>query len=145
MLNIPELKGKRTATVSFAEQQEADVEKAFSTTGKMGRASHYVYSIVANALSDKFQDYDAYYFSALERHSGDASELDSKAKIYLHYANIVAKRHGVRVYEDRSNYGKAFLISKIPIESEQFFNEALEFMKNSKLYPNPIFKRSTDM
>lgn len=134
MAKVPELKGKKTAEVSFFTDA-SDTKVAHSTTNQMRHVATTVYGVVFNALEKKFQEYDAFYFVARPEHSQNEEQLGKKSDIYLTLANSVATRSNVRVYDQKSNYGNAFLVSKLPVENNaDFINEAVEFMKANGLW-----------
>lgn len=126
---VPELKNKKTAEVSFFVDN-TNSDTAFSTQYEFGNEAFKVYGVVLSALAEKFKEYDAFYFIARPEHSSNPAELKTKTGIYLTLANKVAGAHPFRVYDQKSRYGNAFLVSKIPIENNvDFINEALEYMK----------------
>ena len=128
--SIPELKNKRTAEVSFFTK-DTDISKAFSTQYEFGNSAIKVYGVVLNAIANKFKDYDAFYFIAKPEHSSNTEELKTKSGIYLTLANKVATSNNIRVYDQKTKYGNAFLVSKFPIENnDDFINETLEYLKN---------------
>lgn len=130
---VEELKNKKTAEVSFFTKT-GNADESHTSTNKIGNAAPKVFGIVFNAIAEKFKQYDAFYFSAQTKHSKSEEELTTKSEIYLTLANSVAKRVSVpaRVYDQRSRYGHAFLVSKIEIDDQDFINEALEYIKETK-------------
>lgn len=130
-LKLPELKGKKTAEVSFFVADKKSLDQAYSTTHNIGNAAPKVLSVVFHALLEKFKEYDAFYYILRPQHSDSKEQLETKRGIYLTLANNLATHSNLRVYDQRSNYGNAFLVSKIPIESNKdFINETLEYIKN---------------
>ena len=59
---ITELIGKNTAEVSFFRYDLND-QQSFSTTYDVPSPT-MLYGVISNALTDKFAEYDAFYFSA---------------------------------------------------------------------------------
>ena len=140
-VNSQALTNKKTAEVSFFTDN-TDVEQAHSTTGRTNHTASSIYGIIFNALADKFQQYDAFYFTALSRHSIN-SEFSKKKNSYLTIANSLAKRTPhARVYDDKHNNGHAFLVSKITIQHDDtFVNETLKFISDLEHSTVPSLNR----
>ena len=121
-LPYDELKGKRTAEVSFSRNDIDDIEKSHSTT-KSSDFPGRIYGIVSNALTKKFEDFDAFYFIANRRH---------KTKIYFMLADRIAKKIGVFFYESKDSSDNIFLVTRERIEKAGMVIEAEEVRKQFK-------------
>jgi hypothetical protein len=122
-IHITELKGKNTAEISFFRTDLSD-EATHSTTGDID-LPFKIYGVVANALAEKYHEYDAFFFSAISRHSSSKKELDTKAKIYFFLADKLSKKVGGKVYDNKDQHGLEFIVSKIKFESNEFIDEQL--------------------
>jgi len=133
IFKIPELKGKKVAEVSFFLKNEDDSEKSFSTV-KSKNPAFKVYSIVANSLLEKLNEYDAFYFLAERRHSSESEEeYETKKEIYRFFADKVKRVNGRRYYEKEDYTGHIYLVSSIPLshetqDSSEFKNPLKEAM-----------------
>jgi len=136
-LYFDELKDKKTAEVSFARNDIEDTEKAHSTA-KSSNFSAPTYGVVANALTKKFEDFDAFYFTANRRHSSSQDEFQSKANIYGILGNRIAKKTGAFFYEGKEGADSVFLVSRIKVEKPGLVIEAEEARKQYNLTGVPI-------
>lgn len=130
-LPYDELKGKRTAEVSFSRNDIDDIEKSHSTT-KSSDFPGRIYGIVSNALTKKFEDFDAFYFIANRRHSSSTEEFELKTKIYFMLADRIAKKIGVFFYESKDSSDNIFLVTRERIEKAGMVIEAEEVRKQFK-------------
>lgn len=80
---------------------------------------------VIDALAIKFDEYDALMFDAT-MDSNDPSDLKA---IYLWVVGELTRTTNAKVYDQKTNYGNAFLVSKVDISSVDFVNETIEYLK----------------
>jgi hypothetical protein len=114
-----ELIGKRTAEVSFYRADIDDDKKAFSTnSGTTKSSTAKVYGAVLNGLSDKFNEYDAFFFLANRDHSNSDEEYNTKREIYSFMADRMNKKLGFYFYENNESKSTNYLISKIKLSDE---------------------------
>ena len=153
LLDIPELKGKKTAEVSFFKHVEGEEnsDKNFSTN-QTKTFSISVYSVVGRNLKRKFADFDAFYFSAEKRHSNDVKEFDRKKQIYRSLADRLRKdiSYNIKIYETENNSSATFIVSDIKFSKETTektgfvckLDEAMESFYKSEVWANmPTLKR----
>lgn len=122
------LKGKKTAEISFSRNDIEDGEAAHSTTSDE-KIPFKVYGAVSNALMEKFDEFDAFYFIANRRHSKDDSEFEAKKRIYFSLADRLSKKIGAYFYEQKSGADEEFLVSKIRIDDHNMIIAAEEAKK----------------
>lgn len=115
-LPFDELTEKRTAEISFF-RNIPNAERAHSTTHDQPYPAS-VYGIVMNALKSKFQEYDAFLFTVLRRHSSSDSEFDTKRRIYSFVADRIAKDVGAHILEQEEPDGVVYLVTKVGVVSE---------------------------
>ncbi len=131
-LDFKELKGKRTAEISFSRNDIQDVEKSHSTVGDVEFPAA-IYGAVSNSLAVKFSDFDAFYFIANRRHSKSSEEFNSKKKIYAFLADRVAKKVGAFFFEGKDGDDEAFLVTRIKVKKDGLVIEAEEARKKFNL------------
>jgi len=129
LLPFKELKGKKTAEISFSRNDVQDVEKSHSTIGDVEFPSA-IYGIISNALADKFSNFDAFYFIANRRHSKSGEEFNSKKKIYSFLADRISKKIGAFFFEGKDEDDEVFLVTRIKVEKDGLVIEAEEARKN---------------
>lgn len=138
---IPELLGKKTAEVSFFRDDLTD-QQSFSTTYDVPSPT-MLYGVISNGLSDKFVEYDAFYFSAERAHSNTKGEYDAKVSIYQYAANRIVKRYGARCYENINNVSTNFIISKIIIHNEKYKCPVQEYREHLDWAKVPCIKTAS--
>lgn len=112
--DIPVLKGKKTAEVSFFQADPLTGKETFDATGEFsGSKAIQILGIVTNALLLKFKEYDAFYFVVKPEHTG----MRQKTAVFYHIASRLAKSQGFHPYERTVEGAPAFLTSKIPIDN----------------------------
>jgi len=133
IVHAPELRGKKTAEVSFFKKDSSDDEKAHSTANDQDAPSA-VYGVVMNALKDQFAHYDAFYFSCEKRHSETDKQFKLKVRIYNYAASEIKHKYfKAQRYRFHDINLEKWIISKIPFTDKNFINEwlaNLEFMKD---------------
>jgi len=125
-LPFDELKNQKTAEISFFRTDD-DSERAYLTS-HLERHQFSVYGAVANALAEKFNDYDAFYFVANRRHSDDDEQFRIKKKIYRFAADRMAKKIGAFLYVN-SGTDEDFLVTRVKIKKNGYIIEAEEAKK----------------
>lgn len=115
-----DLKNKKTAEVSFFREDIQNHDDAHSTAGNSKKISVKVYGAVLNGLKDKFDNYDAFYFTAERKHSTNQEEFEAKNRIYFYMSDRIAKHFHTLVYfyEKETSAKTEYLVSKIKL-SEQ--------------------------
>lgn len=104
------LKGHNPAEVSFYLADVTD-DSAFASTNKAHHIASTIYGVVFNALNERYDDFDAFYFSAETRHSGN--EYSKKVALYTHLATQISRRRGATLYVSENASRTDFLLSKI--------------------------------
>lgn len=127
-LDFPELIKKRTAEISFF-RSDKEGEVAFSTSNDTSFPIR-VYGVVANALTKKVSNYDAFYFSAEKRHSKNEKEFKIKTDVYDLISDRIAKNVGMKLYIHLDADKNRYLISRIKIKSDKFKNPLKEALKD---------------
>jgi len=117
----------RFAEVSFWSHG-VDGDDAFKSDGRFTSPAR-VYGIVANALIDRFSDYDAFYFSAERRHSEDVKEFEARTGIYNWAAERISKRIGADYLENRGITANEFVVSRKRVSMPGFSNPAKEALQ----------------
>lgn len=107
---LPELKGQRVAEVSFYRDDIAG-DAAFGPTNQTP-APFVVYAAPMSALSSRGADWDAFYFSAEQRH-GPGDTAEKRSHIYRALAHRAARRSGMTEYERGSPGREEFLVSTV--------------------------------
>lgn len=131
-LPIEELKGLKTAEVSFFLQNPPEDQTGFDTANVFKQTAVKIFSIVYNALADKFSEYDAFMFTAKSRHSSSPDEYKTKRRIYDNLADRLAKSYGLFKYSKGVGDGQAFLVSKIKISlNEGWRQPILEWIQSN--------------
>lgn len=114
--NITETSTRKIGELSFRLKNVSD-DTAFST--KLNTTAPIkVYGIVLNALLEKFNEYDGYYFIALKRHSINDEEYVTKIKIYQELLRRLYMKQSCCRYEKNETDGKIWLVTKVPISIE---------------------------
>lgn len=121
---VPHLKTKNAVEVSF-HRAAMEKEKSFSSTNDI-TAPTAVYGTVANALTDRFNKYDAFYFTAEERHSKNEDQYEKKARLYRILADRLSKRSGGTLYVSKSQGRTEYLISKIEPGKDSAFHDVVK-------------------
>lgn len=127
-LDFPELKGKKTAEISFF-RSDKEGEAAFSTSSDTSFPIR-VYGVSANALIKKYEEYDAFYFIAEKRHSKNEKEFKIKTDVYDLISDRLAKRIGAKLYDYRTPVSNEYLVSRIKIKSDKFKNPLKEALRD---------------
>jgi len=147
--NFQELKGAKTAEVSFFRKNIEGESASFTTAKQPIDVPVRIYGIVLNAVSEKIDEYDAFVFSAESRHSRSLEEFNSKKGIYSAIADKIAKKMtGITYYERETGYSGEYLITKIELSEEtqnvtNFKNPRMEALKALNMLPNPRNRLST--
>lgn len=139
-LPIKELQGLKTAEVSFFLQNPPKGQTGFDTTNAFKQSATKIFGIVYNALIDKFDNYDAFIFTAKVRHSSSSEEYKTKRRIYDHLADRIAKSYGLFKYSKRVGDGQVFLVSKIKISlNEGWKQPVLEWISRlNRAWPTKL-------
>jgi hypothetical protein len=137
---VEELSNKRTAEVSFFRGDIEDVERAHSTLGDV-LYPFKIYGVVFNALVKKFQEYDAFFFTAERRHSG--VDFDKKIKLYDTLAHRLSRRvSGIYYYNVTVHDAEEFLLSKVEIKNPKYVNKLKEALNRIDWSSVPTLKLS---
>lgn len=132
-LPIEELQQLKTAEVSFFLQNPPEGQTGFDTANILKQNAMKVFSIVYNALADKFSNYDAFMFTAKSRHSSSPDEYKTKRRIYDNLADRLAKSYGLFKYSKGIGDGQAFLVSKTKIPLDEGWRQpVLEWISRQK-------------
>ena len=132
-LPFDELLPNRTAEISFSRLDIEDSDQAHSTTNDENYPFS-VYGIIANALSIKFTDFDAFYFVTKRRHSDNDRQFQIKNNIYRMLVDKILLQHRTFFYEgnDVAN-NQTYLISRIKIHNMiDKIEEARNWIKSQK-------------
>lgn len=119
----------KTAEVSFFRHDIENEKKAFSTQQENIKVPYVVYGAVGNALKQKFNNYDLFYFTAEKKHSNNTKEYEQKIQIYRSLCIKLKKDslEEVFYYENEDSTKYEFIISKIEIpELKNPLKEALK-------------------
>lgn len=112
---VPPVAGKKVAEVSFWLHNEQDTKQSFSTSKEHTTAPTTVYGVVLNAVLEKANNFDGFYFTAEAQHSTD-EELEKKRRIYLTIAKQVAKKLSGTVYTYQGKHALEVLWMSSPLE-----------------------------
>lgn len=126
--DIPVLKNKRTAEVSFRAENPSTGEIRYDALNIFTpKESMLILSIVYNALVDKLVEYDAFYFTAEKRYT----DYKKKATLYYRLTNRLAKSHNFVPFSKETPQAMEFIVSKIQFkltECGKWSNEIMEFV-----------------
>lgn len=119
MGNIKEFRGAKIGEVSFFVHKAENSEKAYSTnTSSKPTGSIKTYSTVLHGVSEKFDNYDVYFFDVMKRHSKDNSEFTKKKAIYQSMISHMKVDHVFRYYESNMPDKTLYVVSKIKLSEE---------------------------
>jgi hypothetical protein len=118
-LQFEELRGLRTAEVSFF-RHDIQGDKSYATVDDLDAAPFKVYSVITNRLVDLSADFDAFYFSAEQRHSDDVQQFQKKVRIYRYMSDLFQKRTGWWYYEADNPFRA--VVSRIEVHDSIFKN-----------------------
>jgi hypothetical protein len=112
----------KSAEVSFYKVDVDNEDKAHSTSNDFKINPAMLYGVIANSVSEKFSEYEAFYFSAERKHSNSEKEYKQKCKIYFFLADKLKKNsNNTTYYENETNLKKEFLVCKKEITPNKHF------------------------
>lgn len=110
------LPGKKIGFVSFLYQQENN-HYTQDTTGLIGELASSVFSIVKNALKDKFEkQYDVMFFASKRKLSPE--NYQGREQLFNHIFFKLVRETGYPHYSFSSNGGHVFVFSKQDISNQ---------------------------
>lgn len=128
--DVPVLKGKRTAEVSFYTKDKDGKESHEALNTFSPKQVMQILGIVQNSLLDKFEEYDAFYFTADKQFE----DFEQKCRIYEQIVSRLSKRYRFhQKHQEQSNEIK-YLASKIPFSLNEgsWFSDTLYLLSISK-------------
>lgn len=125
--NVNGLFDYKTAEISYF-RTDKDNNDAFKTTGESEFDTYALYGVLINALINKFEDYEAFYFSVERRHSTNDKEYRQKRYLNRTLVKRLMSSVSYNTYDYEYDAGAyyAHIISKVKIDDPKFKNALRE-------------------
>lgn len=108
--------GSKVGFASFLYMDPKSGKYTQDTTGLVGQDASYVFSIVKNAVMDKFDSYDIIFFAA--KSSRSPQGYKSRVKLYNHIFSRLIHEKGYPHYIINKPGNMVYVVSKKPIDNE---------------------------